>query len=102
MIHVPSRFLFLALLLCAPLSAADKITLADGTKVEGWIVRLAPDSAFVLGERQARKVSLAGSTITFDLESQPRCAVVAMGRKPSAAEISIYHDGVLEGRNSAG
>lgn len=88
------------LLLCAANFAAesDSIMLSNGTRIDGWIVRLTPDTAFVLSDRQARKVPLASATeIRFDLKSKPRCALVVTGRRTLPVVVTSFKDGVLEG-----
>ena len=90
------------LLICAALRLAaaesDSISLSNGTQIDGWIVRLTPDAALVLGDKQARKVPLASATdIRFDLKSKPRCAVVIAGRKTSPVVVTSFRNNVLEG-----
>jgi hypothetical protein len=82
---------------------SDSITLSSGTRIDGWIVRLTPESAFVLSDKQARKVPLTSATdLRFDLKSRPRCAVVNTAGRIVAVELSAYRNGLLEGKTSDG
>ncbi len=98
-----TRFLICFIVISAAwLHAEDEVVTSSGAKISGWIVQLSPDSAFVLDERQSRKVPLAGSTLKFDFASQRRCAVVTAGRNTIAVEVDAFKDGILEGKNSNG